>query len=98
MKYNFTAFFEHASKEEIEKLRSLFWEYKWESVKEKLDSVFVISKILELGSPEQIKILEKAVGKKKIRNFLKEKGEKLLSPKSYNFWKNYYERKTSART
>jgi len=84
--------------EEIEKLRLLFWEYKWETVKENMDSVFVISKILELGNPEQIKILEKTVGKEKIRNFLKEKGRKLLSPKSYNFWKNYYERKTSTRT
>jgi len=98
MKYNFTAFFKDTSEEEIGKLKPLFWEYKWESVKEKMDSVFVISKILELGNPEQIKILEKAVGKEKIRNFLEEKGEKLLSPKSYNFWKNYYERKTSART
>jgi len=83
---------------EIEKLKPLFWEYKWESVKKNMDSVFVISKILELGSPEQIKILEKTVGKEKIRNFLEEKGRKLLSPKSYNFWKNYYERRTSART
>ena len=83
---------------EIEKIKNLFWEYEWDSVKKRIDSVFVIAKVLEMGTPEQFKILEKIVGREKIKKFLAEKGKKLLSPVSYNFWKNYYEKKTPSRT
>jgi hypothetical protein len=55
----------------------------------KLDSPFVIARVLEIGNKEQVKILEKAIGKEKIRDFLK-KYENLLSKQSLNFWKLCY--------
>lgn len=56
-------------------LHSLFWEYKWESVKKNLTSPFVIARVLELGNPEQFRIFSELVGEETIKNFLREKGE-----------------------
>lgn len=61
---------------DIEILAPLFWEYSWESLKNKLKSPFVIARVLELGDPSQFRVLERAVGKEVIKEFLKEKGEK----------------------
>ncbi len=74
---------------DIKILKELFWDYKWNSVLKKLDSPFVIARVLEIGNKEQVKILEKAIGKEKIKDFLK-KYENLLSKQSLNFWKLCY--------
>ena len=47
-------------------LKELFWDYEWNSVLKKLDSPFVIARVLEIGNKEQVKALEKALGVKKI--------------------------------
>lgn len=86
------------NKKEIKKLKILFWDYKWESVEKNLDSPLVISRILELGNPEQFEILSGFLGHEKIYRFLKEKGKKLLSKKSFNFWKIYYAQKFNSKT
>jgi len=81
-------------------LKELFWDYKWDSVLEKLDSPFVIARVLEIGNKEQVKELEKAIGKEKIKYFLK-KYENLLSKQSLNFWRLCYgikSKRTSKRT
>jgi|GEM_PF-708008 len=70
-------------------LKELFWDYKWDSVVEKLDSPFVIAKVLEIGNKEQAKELEKAIGVNKIKDFL-EKYENFLSKQSLNFWRLCY--------
>ena len=70
-------------------LKELFWDYEWNSVLKKLDSPFVIARVLEIGNKEQVKALEKALGVKKIKNFLKNY-ENLLSKQSLNFWKLCY--------
>jgi hypothetical protein len=70
-------------------LKELFWDYNWDSVVEKLDSPFIIARVLEIGNKEQVKELEKAIGKEKIKDFLK-KYEKLLSEQSLNFWRLCY--------
>jgi len=84
---------ENNSKEnKLEILKPLFWEYDWNSVKENLNSSFVIAKVLELGDPEQFHFFAEIVGNEVIKAFLYEKGEKLLSPQSFNFWQLYYQR------
>ncbi len=55
--------------DKIKILKELFWEYKWGSVKKKLNSHFVISRVLEMGTPEQYKVFKNKVGKKIIINF-----------------------------
>ncbi|MGC9093869.1 MAG: DUF6922 domain-containing protein [Bacteroidota bacterium] len=75
---------------DLEILKPLFWEYDWGSVEENLASSFVIARVLELGDPKQFRLFAELVGEDSIKIFLREKGEKLLSPQSLNFWKLYY--------
>jgi hypothetical protein len=73
------------------KLKPLFWDYDSESVKRHLDSAFVISRILELGDPDQFEVYRNAVSDEKIKEFIKsEKARRLLSKRSLNFWQIYY--------
>jgi len=76
-------------KKNLKILKELFWDYKWDSVVEKLDSPFVIARVLEIGNKEQVKEFEKSTGKEKIKYFLKKYG-KLISEKSLNFWRLCY--------
>lgn len=76
----------------IEKLKELFWDYKWKSVLEKIDSPYVIARVLEMGNSKQVKIFINGLGRDKILDFLANYGERLLSKVSYNFWKLYYEK------
>jgi hypothetical protein len=50
-----------------------------------------------MGNPEQFKILVSVVGDDKIIKFLQESGKRLLSRKSLNFWRIYYEKKAKRR-
>lgn len=69
-----------SSKKDLEKLKHLFWDYEWNSVLEKLNSHFVIARVLELRDKEEFKILRDAIRDSEIINFLKsEKAQKLLS-------------------
>lgn len=77
----------------INELKELFWEYKWESVKKNLKSPFVISRVLELGDTKQFFILLSYTGSKVIKQFVLKKGKRLLHPLSYNFWKLYFQNK-----
>lgn len=72
-------------------LKPLFWDYQWTSVLECIESPFVIARVLELGNPQQVDVLADRLGNKKIIQFLQRKGEKLLSPRSFNFWTLYYD-------
>jgi len=78
-------------KNNLEKLKHLFWDYEWNSVMKNLNSYFVISRVLELGNKEDFKILRSVVKDESIINFLKsEKAQRFLSKQSLNFWKIYY--------
>ncbi|MGB9677693.1 MAG: DUF6922 domain-containing protein [Candidatus Ratteibacteria bacterium] len=74
----------------LEILKELFWDYEWSSVLEKIDSPFVIARVLEIGDEEQVKAFENSTGKEKIKDFLKKYGKRLLSKMSYNFWSYCY--------
>lgn len=82
----------------FQKLKNLFWDYDMKSVRKNLFSPFVIARVLEMGNPEHFKILHSIVGDDEIVKFLRIKGNKLLSKRSLNFWKIYYEKKTEKRT
>jgi hypothetical protein len=74
----------------LEILKELFWDYKWNSVLEKLDSPFVIARVLEIGDEDQVRTLIKEIGDDKIIDFLKKYGKRMLSKISYNFWCHFY--------
>lgn len=78
------------TRKNTEILQPLFWEYRWESVIQHLNSPLVIARVLEMGSPEQVRLFLQMVGEQVIRDFLHTRGQKLLSARSYNFWNLYY--------
>jgi hypothetical protein len=80
---------------DIDILKPLFWDYDWASVKQNLLSPFVIARVLELGDPEQFRVLAKVIGDHAIKAFLIRKGKRLLSRRSYNFWQLFYRRHES---
>lgn len=85
-------------KDELEKLKPLFWDYEWESLKKNLISSFVISRVLEMANPEQFRIFSSAVGDEVIIRFLEEKGEKMLSKRALNYWRLYYEKRINPKS
>lgn len=87
-----------SKKPKLNKLKPLFWEYYWESVKEKLNSPFVIARVLEFATPEQFQIFTENIDEREILKFLNKRGKKLLSKRSLNFWKLYYEKKTKSKS
>ncbi|MGC9089459.1 MAG: DUF6922 domain-containing protein [Caldisericia bacterium] len=70
--------------------KGLFWDYKFEDVLSNLDNDVVIARVLELGDIEDFKFLKQNVSDEKIIDFLKRRGEKLLSKISFNFWSIYF--------
>lgn len=83
---------------DLDILKPLFWEYQWTSVKQNLTSPFVIARVLELANPEQFRLFASMVGNETIKAFLNEKGAKLLSPQSYNFWRLYYQQNETSNS
>lgn len=78
--------------DDLDRLKDLFWDYRWDSVVENLSSPFVIARVLELGNSEQVDILIKQIGEDALKQFIEKYAERLLSKISYNFWKIYYEK------
>lgn len=85
-------------KKNLERLKPIFWEYEWDSVRKNLTSPVIIAKLLEMANPEQFKIFSSLVGDEEIKRFLEKKGEKRLSKKAYNYWKLYYEKKIKEKS
>ncbi|PSR03036.1 MAG: hypothetical protein BRD50_06485 [Bacteroidetes bacterium SW_11_45_7] len=80
------------NKHDIEKIKPLFWEYDWESVQKKMTSYFVIARVLEFGTPEQFATLVAVIGETPVQDFLATRSaDRLLSRRSLNYWRLYYE-------
>ncbi len=82
----------------LEKLKPLFWDYKWESVLKNLSSPFVITRVLEIGNSEQVRILIEHIGNDALKEYIENYAKEHLSKLSYNFWKLYYEKNIAKRT
>jgi hypothetical protein len=70
--------------------KNLFWDYKFDDVLSNLDNDVVIERILELGDIEDFNFLIENISKNKIIDYLKRKGERRLTKRSYNFWRIYF--------
>lgn len=75
---------------ELNKLKTLFWEYDFDDILKDLSNIVVIERVLELGDQEQINVLFKNVDRQKIIEYLESIGKRRLSKKSYNFWREYF--------
>ena len=75
-------------------LKRLFWDIEFEEIDP--SSALFKERLLELGDVKDIKFLFSIQNRNLIRNFLINYGEKRLSPKSYNFWSNFFDIKNAS--
>lgn len=70
-------------------LRPIFWDLEVEKLDLKKHSYQIIDRILEYGNTPQVHWMFKNYPKEQIIEVIK--NSRQLSPKSANFWANYYE-------
>jgi hypothetical protein len=71
-------------------LKPHFQEYDMATVDLKRDANLVIQRTLENGTWEEIRWLFAAYGATRIRSFVREWGERLLSPVTFNYWRKMF--------
>ncbi len=68
-------------------LRSYFQEYDLESLKLERDATLIIQRTLEHGTWEEVRWLYQTYGDRRIRAFVRERGERMLSRVTFNYWR-----------
>ena len=74
-----------------ERLKPYFHEYDTEQLDFKQDANLVIQRALEFGTWEEIRWVFELYGVKRIRLFVRQHGERLLKPVSFNYWRRLLE-------
>ena len=69
------------------RLKPYFQEYDTEQLDFAQDANLVIQRTLEFGTWDEIRWLFQLYGSKQIRLFLRQHGERLLKPVSFNYWR-----------
>jgi hypothetical protein len=70
-----------------EALRPHFQEYDLEALKLKRDANLIIQRTLEHGSWDEIRWMFRVYGKRRVQTFLRERGERMLSRVTFNYWR-----------
>ncbi len=68
-------------------LQPYFQEYDLDSLELQRDADLIIQRTLEFGDWDEIRWLFRTYGVKRIRRFLRQFGERWLSPVSFNYWR-----------
>jgi hypothetical protein len=68
-------------------LRPHFQEYDLDSLELERDANLVIQRTLEHGTWDEVRWLFGTYGRPRIRAFVRERGERLLSPVTFNYWR-----------
>jgi len=68
-------------------LRPHFQEYDSEALDLQRDANLIIQRTLEYGTWEEIRWLYGVYGASRIRSFVQERGERLLSAVTFNYWR-----------
>jgi hypothetical protein len=68
-------------------LRPHFQEYDVATLDLDRDANLIIQRTLEFGTWEEIRWLFQTYGAERIRTFIREWGERLLSPVTFNYWR-----------
>ncbi|OGO26962.1 MAG: hypothetical protein A2Z16_13365 [Chloroflexi bacterium RBG_16_54_18] len=71
-----------------------FQEYDPARLDLEVDTDLIIQRALEFGTWDEVRWLFATYGKRRIRNFLRERGERLLSPVTFNYWRRLLEVKS----
>jgi len=68
-------------------LRPYFQEYDPEALDLERDANLIIQRTLEYGTWEEIRWLYGVYGASRLRSFVQERGERLLSAVTFNYWR-----------
>lgn len=68
-------------------LEPYFQEYDVHALDLDRDADLIIQRTLEHGTWDEVRWLFKTYGGSRIRAFLRERGERLLSPVTFNYWR-----------
>jgi len=68
-------------------LQPHFQEYDLELLDLEEDAELIIQRTLEYGDWDEVRWLFRTYGRRRIRLFLKRRGERLLSPVAFNYWR-----------
>ena len=68
-------------------LQPYFQEYDLAALDLRKDAGLIIQRTLEFGTWEEIRWLFQAYGRQRIRRFLREHGERWLTPVTFNYWR-----------
>ncbi len=68
-------------------LRPFFQEYELESLKPTRDANLIIQRTLEYGNWDDIRWTFRMYGSKRVRKFVRERGERMLSRVAFNYWR-----------
>jgi hypothetical protein len=70
-----------------EALKPHFQEYDVQALALDLDADLIIQRTLEFGTWEEVRWLFAVYGGRRLRSFLRELGQRLLSPVAFNYWR-----------
>lgn len=68
-------------------LKPHFQEYDLASLDGQQDAALIMQRTLEYGTWEEVRWLFRQYGKAPIRSFVRERGERMLSPVTFNYWR-----------
>ena len=71
-------------------LRAAFQEYDLAALSLDRDADLIIQRTLEYGDWEEVRWLLATYGRERIVAFLQERGERLLSPVAFNYWRKLW--------
>ena len=66
---------------------TLFWDCNPEDISEEIHRDFILGRILEYGTLQDIQWVVSRYGKGRIKDFVLEKGARKLSPRTIRLWK-----------
>jgi len=71
----------------IKTIAPYFQEYDFSSLDTEKDGELIIGRTLEFGTREELKWLFKTYGSRRITEFVKTRGYRVLSKRGFNYWR-----------
>jgi hypothetical protein len=71
----------------LDSLRSHFQDYDPDRLDLEKDADPIIQRVLEFGAWEEVRWLFETYGRRRIRLFLRHRGERMLSPVTFHYWR-----------
>jgi hypothetical protein len=71
-------------------LRLFFQDYDIDSLQVERDANLILQRTLEFGNWDDMRWLLQTYGKERIRVFLREFGERMLRPSTFNYWRKLF--------